>query len=163
MAGLTTTIRNAVAAVFLTEEQTTVPTQAEFTALATGYTPMKIRRVFGGYTRGIRNILRYTRLIANSAPVLAVALVNQTVAEGAALSYAFAAGTFTDGQTLTYTATLADGSALPGWLTFTPATRTFAGTAPAVDANTVINVVVTATDTLNRATTAPFTITITAV
>ncbi|NTV75870.1 MAG: hypothetical protein HGA66_16905, partial [Holophaga sp.] len=32
------------------------------------------------------------------------------------------------GDTLTYTATQADGSALPTWLTFTAATRTFSGT-----------------------------------
>ena len=140
-----------------------IRTQAECNALGTGYTAMKIRRVFGGYTRGIRNILRYTRLIQNAAPVLAIALVAQSVAEGAVLTYAFAAGTFTDDETLTYSATLADNSALPAWLTFTPATRTFSGTAPAVDVDTDINVLVSATDTLGRTTQAPLTITVTAV
>ena len=32
------------------------------------------------------------------------------------------------GDTVTYTATLSDGTALPSWLTFNPATRTFSGT-----------------------------------
>src|SRR5262249_4397026 len=36
-----------------------------------------------------------------------------------------------DGDALTYTASLGDGSALPGWLTFNAATRTFSGTPPA--------------------------------
>ncbi len=35
-----------------------------------------------------------------------------------------------DSATLTYTATLADGSALPAWLSFDPASRTFSGTPP---------------------------------
>lgn len=163
MSGLTTTIRNAVAAVFLTEEQVTVPTQAEFAALNTGYTPMKIRRVFGSFSRGMRNILRYTTLVSNAVPVLANALVDQTVAEAAQLSYAFAANSFSDDEALTYSATLADGSSLPGWITFTSGTRTFAGTAPAVDANTDIDVIVTATDIFGRYATGSFTITVTAV
>ncbi len=33
-----------------------------------------------------------------------------------------------DGDVLTYTATLADGSALPSWLVFDAATQTFSGT-----------------------------------
>ena len=46
-------------------------------------------------------------------------------------SYTVPAGVITDidaGDTLTYSATLADGSALPGWLTFNPATLGFSGT-----------------------------------
>ncbi|MEG3922122.1 FG-GAP-like repeat-containing protein, partial [Microcoleus sp. T3_A4] len=47
--------------------------------------------------------------------------------------YQFPQNTFTDpdrGDTLTYTATLMDGSPLPSWLTFNPATRTLSGTSP---------------------------------
>ena len=58
------------------------------------------------------------------------------------------AGTFTDvdaGDTLTYTATAADGSALPAWLTFNAATRTFSGTPAAANVGT-LGVKVSATD-----------------
>ncbi|MEG4634679.1 FG-GAP-like repeat-containing protein [Microcoleus sp. AR_TQ3_B6] len=47
--------------------------------------------------------------------------------------YQFPQNTFTDpdpGDTLTYTATLMDGSPLPSWLTFNPDTRTLSGTSP---------------------------------
>ena len=48
-------------------------------------------------------------------------------------------------DTLAYTATLADGSALPGWLSFDAATRTFSGTPDNGDVGS-IDVRVTATD-----------------
>ena len=38
-----------------------------------------------------------------------------------------------DGDTLTYTATKADGTALPSWLTYSASTRTFSGTPQAAD------------------------------
>lgn len=84
----------------------------------------------------------------NRAPVLASALLDQTVAEGAALSYTVPSGAFTDpdaGDALTYKATMADGSALPGWLTFNAGTRQLTGTAPVNGAST-LSVLVTATD-----------------
>src|SRR5207245_3306076 len=49
-------------------------------------------------------------------------------------------GTFTDvdtGDTLTYTATAADGSPLPTWLTFTASTRTFSGTPTTANVGTL--------------------------
>ena len=54
---------------------------------------------------------------------------------GVAFSYAFPANTFSDADsdTLTYTATQSDDSALPSWLTFTASTRTFSGTPQAAD------------------------------
>ena len=66
---------------------------------------------------------------ANDAPVLAAQTANQNATVGSAFSLALPAGTFTDvdsGDTLTYAATAADGSALPAWLTFNAATRTSA-------------------------------------
>ena len=42
-----------------------------------------------------------------------------------------------DGDTLIYSAARSDDSALPSWLTFTAATRTFTGTPGAADAGTV--------------------------
>lgn len=68
---------------------------------------------------------------ANDAPVLAAQIANQNATIGSAYSFVLPANTFTDvdsGDTLTYTATAADGSALPGWLSFNGATRTFSGT-----------------------------------
>jgi len=86
----------------------------------------------------------------NDAPVyVANSLVNQTVTVGSALSYQFATTAFTDvdtGDTATYSATLADGSALPSWLTFNAATRTFTGTPPAGTTPGTISVKVIDTD-----------------
>ncbi|MDQ1924587.1 putative Ig domain-containing protein [Massilia pseudoviolaceinigra] len=68
--------------------------------------------------------------LPNRTPVLAAALPDKTAAQGAAFSYAVPAGAFTDpdaGDTLSYTATLADGTVLPTWLSFNAATRTFSG------------------------------------
>ena len=85
---------------------------------------------------------------ANDAPVLAAQTGNQNATVGSAFSLALPAGTFTDvdaGDTLTYTATAADGSALPAWLTFNATTRTFSGTPAAANVGT-LSVKVTATD-----------------
>ena len=85
----------------------------------------------------------------NRAPVVSTALSDQTAAQGGAFNYTMAANAFTDldaGDTLSYVATLADGSALPSWLSFNAATRKFSGTPS--DLGT-ISVKVTATDTGN--------------
>ncbi|WP_307731951.1 putative Ig domain-containing protein [Massilia antarctica] len=69
--------------------------------------------------------------LPNRVPVLAAPVPDKTAAQGAVFSYALAAGAFTDpdaGDTLSYTATLANGAALPAWLSFNPATLTFSGT-----------------------------------
>ncbi|MEX5575052.1 calcium-binding protein [Pseudomonas lijiangensis] len=84
-----------------------------------------------GYAAGTYANLTVT--LPNQAPRVANALADQSVAEGAVLSYTVPSGAFTDpdsGDTLTYSATLADGSALPSWLTFNASTRQFSGTAP---------------------------------
>ena len=85
---------------------------------------------------------------ANDAPVLAVQTGSQNAIVGSAFSLALPAGTFTDvdaGDTLTYTATAADGSPLPAWLAFNAATRTFSGTPAAANVGT-LSVKVSATD-----------------
>ena len=83
----------------------------------------------------------------NAAPAVATALTDQSVVAGRFLSYQFAAGSFTDADSddLAYSATRGDDSALPAWLTFTAATRTFSGTPSAADAGT-LTVKVTASD-----------------
>ncbi|MBW9052600.1 DUF4082 domain-containing protein [Rhizobium mesosinicum] len=68
---------------------------------------------------------------ANDAPVLAVQTATQNATVGSAFSFVVPATTFTDvdsGDTLTYSATSADGTALPAWLAFNASTRTFSGT-----------------------------------
>ncbi|WP_139559060.1 ELWxxDGT repeat protein [Methylotetracoccus oryzae] len=84
----------------------------------------------------------------NDAPTLANAIADQNATEDAAFSFTFAADTFADvdlGDTLTYTATLADGSPLPTWLAFDPGTRTFSGTPTNGDVGT-LSLKVTTTD-----------------
>ena len=72
---------------------------------------------------------------------------DQHRAEDTLLAYQVPADTFSDadGDALTYAATLADGSALPAWLHFDAATRTFSGTPPQ-DFNGTIAVKVAASD-----------------
>ncbi|NDK50144.1 DUF4082 domain-containing protein, partial [Rhizobium laguerreae] len=68
---------------------------------------------------------------ANDAPVLAVQTTTQNATTGSAFSFVLPTTTFTDvdsGETLTYAATAADGTALPSWLSFNASTRTFSGT-----------------------------------
>ena len=84
----------------------------------------------------------------NNPPTVATAIPDQSATAGTAFSYAFPDTTFSDadtGDTLSYTATKTDDTALPTWLAFTASTRTFAGTPQAADAGTVA-VKVTASD-----------------
>ena len=100
---------------------------------------------------------------ANDAPVLAVQTGSQNATVGSAFSLVLPAGTFTDvdaGDTLTYTATAADGSALPAWLTFNAATRTFSGTPTAANVGT-LGVKVSATDLGSLAASETFNIAVT--
>ena len=89
-----------------------------------------------------------TVLNTNDAPTVAIPIPNQNATEDAAFNFQFAAGAFTDqdvGNTLTYTALLAGGGALPAWLSFDDTTRTFSGTPANGDVGT-ISVRVTAND-----------------
>ncbi|MBF0627035.1 MAG: SUMF1/EgtB/PvdO family nonheme iron enzyme [Magnetococcales bacterium] len=82
----------------------------------------------------------------NDAPALSTPIADQTWNPGSAQTFQLPATTFMDGDgdSLTYSATLADGAALPAWLTFAPATRTFSGTPPTGVAS--LNIKVTAND-----------------
>ena len=60
------------------------------------------------------------------------------------MSFQFNTNVFADvdvGDTLSYTATDVGGSALPSWLTFNAATRTFSGTPTAGDSNLTVTVI----------------------
>jgi NADPH-dependent 7-cyano-7-deazaguanine reductase QueF-like protein len=76
----------------------------------------------------------------NDAPIVANAIADQSAPEDAAFSFVIPINTFADadaGDTLTYSATSGDGSALPSWLTFDPASRTLSGTPLNDDVGTV--------------------------
>ncbi|WGT66629.1 putative Ig domain-containing protein [Variovorax paradoxus] len=84
----------------------------------------------------------------NQGPVIAAPLADQSVAEGTAVNYTVPSGAFTDpdaGDSLSYAATLSDGSPLPSWLSFNASTRRFTGTVP-IGALEPLSVRVTATD-----------------
>ncbi|WP_183451189.1 putative Ig domain-containing protein, partial [Microvirga lupini] len=83
----------------------------------------------------------------NDAPVVSIELADQTASEDEPFTFAVPENAFTDadGDTLTYTATLANGDPLPAWLAFDPMARTFSGTPAQTDAGT-LSITVTASD-----------------
>ncbi|THI86102.1 MAG: hypothetical protein CAF41_009330, partial [Nitrospira sp. CG24A] len=100
----------------------------------------------------------------NDAPTVAVPLADQTVSEDAPFSIQVPANTFADqdaihGDTLTYSASLANGSALPTWLSFNATTRTFTGTPDDAHVGS-LDLRVTATDTGNLTASDVFTLTV---
>jgi hypothetical protein len=86
-------------------------------------------------------------LPVNRAPVVADGIANQSISEDSPFNFQVPAGAFSDpdSDTLTLTATLADGSPLPSWLTFDLETKSFVGTPPQ-DFNGQIAFTVTASD-----------------
>jgi Ca2+-binding RTX toxin-like protein len=87
----------------------------------------------------------------NDAPILANAITDQSSDEDAPFSFTVPSNTFADddaihGDTITYSASLSDDTALPSWLSFDAATQTFSGTPDNNDVGNV-DVKVTATDT----------------
>src|SRR5262249_12635651 len=86
--------------------------------------------------------------VANHAPTVANPLANQTVQEDTPFSIQVPANTFADpdaGDTLTYSATQANDSALPTWLSFNATTRTSTVIPDALPLGT-LNLAVSATD-----------------
>ncbi|PUE47864.1 hypothetical protein B9Z47_08355 [Limnohabitans sp. 2KL-1] len=79
----------------------------------------------------VPNTLTFNVVPVDDAPVVSNLIPDQIAAVNAPFSYTVPANTFTDlDSTLTYSATLGSGAALPAWLTFNAATRTFSGTPP---------------------------------
>ncbi len=74
--------------------------------------------------------LLFSLRVANQAPTVANTIATQNAPIGIVWQLTFAANTFddADGDELTYTAKLNDGSNLPAWVTFLDVTRTFSGT-----------------------------------
>jgi Ca2+-binding RTX toxin-like protein len=92
----------------------------------------------------VEDTFRITTTNTNDAPTVANALVDQAATEDSGFNYQFASNSFADvdaSDTLTYSVT----SALPGWLSFNAATRTFSGTPANGDVGNV-DITVRATD-----------------
>ena len=105
-----------------------------------------------------------TGTAANATPTVVNVIPGQTATAGTAFTYQFPDTTFNDpdtGDTLSYSATKPDDTALPTWLTFNATTRTFTGTPAATDVETVA-VKVTATDTSSATVTDEFNIVVSA-
>jgi RHS repeat-associated protein len=89
-----------------------------------------------------------TTIVANNPPTVQQVIVDQTATQDASFSFTIPENTFADvdpGDTLTYSAILENGNALPSWLSFNTATRTFNGT-PANSNVGSINIKALATD-----------------
>ncbi|WP_221391593.1 putative Ig domain-containing protein [Dyadobacter sp. NIV53] len=96
----------------------------------------------------------------NHDPVLATAITGKTATVGTVFSLEIPAGTFTDpdGDALTLTATLPNGSALPVWLSFDATSKVLSGTPTAMG---TLTVKVTASDSKASVST-EFTLTVSA-
>ena len=97
----------------------------------------------------------------NDAPVSTGTIANKRATVGSGFSFQLDANQFVDPdnglpgvppQTLTLSAALGSGAALPSWLTFNASTRTFSGT-PAAANQGALDIVVTASDGTATATT----------
>jgi Ca2+-binding RTX toxin-like protein len=107
-----------------------------------------------GFTLEIANL--------NDAPITTGVLSDQTVEQGAQFNFTIPGDAFQDadlvyGDALAYSAALADGTALPAWLSFDATTRTLTGT-PGNDAVGYLNVLITATDGGGLSTSSGFTL-----
>ncbi len=111
------------------------------------------------YALGTANTNATITIVDNRAPIVANAIADQSVDQDASFNFQFAANAFSDpdGNSLTYTATLANGSALPSWLTFNAADRRFTGT-PGNDDVGNLSIRVTATDPYNASVSDVFTL-----
>ncbi|MBF0437022.1 MAG: putative Ig domain-containing protein [Magnetococcales bacterium] len=80
----------------------------------------------------------------NDAPTVVASITDQTWSGSGIMSFQVPANTFADadGDVMTYTATLADGSPLPTWLAFGPITHIFTGNPPAEVTNLPLKVTV---------------------
>lgn len=98
----------------------------------------------------------------NQPPVVSNPIVDQIATIGTPFTYTIPSNAFSDpnsGNVLTYTATLSNGSALPGWLSFNASTRAFSGT-PTSGSNGVSDIRVTASDGNGGAASDVFTLTV---
>ncbi len=111
-----------------------------------------------GDNQAVGTILNDDALPVNNAPFVNAVIPVQTTNANNFFNFSFAADTFKDidvGDTLTYSASLANGNALPNWLFFNPTSRSFVGTPTSSDVGTIV-LSVKATDSANASVTTPF-------
>lgn len=87
-------------------------------------------------------------VVLNQSPMAVSPIAGQHADENKSYSFSIPSGTFSDpdaGDTLSYSATLSDGTVLPSWLSFDTVTRTFSGTPAHADIGQLA-IKVTATD-----------------
>ena len=117
-----------------------------YTKPGTG-TANKLVDAFGNETETFAADQVVTNLLSgtNAPPTVENMILDQSASADTAFSYTFPDTTFADADSdaLTYSATKADDTALPMWLTFTAGTRTFSGTPTAAE---TVSVKVTASD-----------------
>ena len=104
----------------------------------------------------------FAAAVATAAPLVAAQTVAQTWKLGQAVNFTLATTAFSDPQqeTLSYSATQANGAALPAWLKFNGTTDTFSGTAPTTA--TSLSLKVSAVDTSGRSASETFVVTVAA-
>jgi hypothetical protein len=115
---------------------------------ATGTDTLEVRAYNGSYWGDWTSLgVAVSQSVAAAPPVLAQQTATQSWTAGQTVQFTLTSGTFTDpnGETLTYSATQSNGSALPSWLTFNAATDSFSGTVPSGAQS--LSLTVTATDT----------------
>ncbi len=98
----------------------------------------------------------------NDAPTVENAIADQTATEDTPFSFQIPDNTFADidtGDTLNYSATLANDNPLPNWLNFNQTNRTFSGTPTNNDVGN-LSLKVTATDSVGESVSDSFTLTI---
>ena len=96
----------------------------------------------------------------NDAPALGEAIIDQAATQGATFSFQIPVDSFSEidlGDTLSYAATLPSGAALPAWLGFDGATRTFSGTPANADVASLV-LRVTARDAVGASVSSDFTL-----
>ena len=112
-----------------------------------------------GLLESLPNFDMNSLTLNNRTPTVGTEIANQSATQGTAFSFTLADSVFTDadGDSLTYTATLANGDDLPAWLSFDGPGRTFSGT-PANGDVGPITVKVTAADNEGALATNTFTL-----
>lgn len=115
-------------------------------------------------TQTAKQTFTLTIVNVNDAPEMAVPIASQQATVGTTFAMTVPSDTFTDidaNDTLSYTATMADGTALPAWLTFDAVTRTFIGTPGPGEVGSV-NIEVVATDIAGASSSSVFSVVVAA-
>jgi Ca2+-binding RTX toxin-like protein len=124
-------------------------------------------RVTATDTSGLSAVDDFNLTIANvnDAPIIANPVADQSATEDVAFTFAVPADTFADedpGDSLGYSANLADDSPLPAWLAFDPSSGMFSG-APGEGEDGTLSVLLTAIDAAGASVSDVFDITVAAV